>query len=316
MKSFALLFPGQGAQYVGMGQSFLLESAESAKLFDDACDILSLPLRQLMFEGPIEKLTATAIAQPAILLHSVLAFNALTKTASATFTCALGHSLGEYSALVAAGVMSFADALRAVHIRGTLMQEAVPIGLGGMAAVIGMDPVAIVNALLEFADEKSASYAICANFNGPLQTVIAGTKKGVLAASQKLKALGARRIVDLPVSAPFHCALMRPAQQKMADVLSSIKFADARFPIISNVSAQAETKGSRIRELLLLQIASPVRFTDCVSDVIKRGLKGDAYLELGPKNTLSCIVKKIDDECTTFNVDALADLAEFTRGLR
>ncbi len=308
MKSFALLFPGQGAQYVGMSASFLAEH-DSAKMVQEAEDILHLALRQLMLEGPIEALTKTAVAQPAILLHSMLVFNAVSKKIPMHVTCALGHSLGEYSALVAAQVISFKDALKAVHTRGTLMQEAVPVGSGGMAAVIGMEPAEIFAALQEFGDEKSPFYVICANYNGPLQTVIAGTIAGIEKASEKLKALGAKRIIGLPVSAPFHCALMRPAQEKMAQVLADIPFKDARFPIISNVSAQAETESSRIRELLLSQIASPVRFTDCVAELVNRGLKGNAYLELGPKNTLSSIVKKIDKESVTFNVDTVSDMA-------
>lgn len=313
MKSFALLFPGQGSQYVGMAQSFLAD-AKSAELLDKADAALEFPLTRLMHEGPIEKLTATAYAQPAILLHSILAYRALISTTKLNFTCALGHSLGEYSALVAAGVIDLFDGLKAVHIRGKLMQEAVPVGIGAMSAVLGMDPQEIVSAMAEFADEKAADYAVCANFNGPMQTVIAGTKSGVHKASEKLKVHGAKRIVELPVSAPFHCALMRPAQEKMAEVLSSIHFNDPQFPIISNVSAQAENKGSRLRELLLLQIASPVRFTDCVQEIVARNLGGDAYLELGPKNTLSSIVKKIHKDSATCNVDAHSEIAEFLRG--
>lgn len=311
MKRFALLFPGQGSQHVGMGRSFLAEP-QFAQLFEEADDTLSLPLKKLMLEGPIDELTKTAIAQPAILLHSVMALYALNNKLDARFTCALGHSLGEYSALVATGVISLRDALKAVHIRGKLMQEAVPVGFGAMSAVLGMDAHDIVQALAEFSDEKKPEYASCANFNGPLQTVIAGTKSGVARASEKLKSLGAKRIIDLPVSAPFHCALMRPVQEKMAEVLSAIQFYDAKFPIISNVSAQAETNGHSIRELLLLQIASPVRFTDCVTHVMKSNLKGDVYLELGPKNTLSSIVKKIDGDSIVNNVDGMTDLEKLS----
>lgn len=310
---FALLFPGQGAQYVGMGKNFLAHDS-SAHLFDEAQDLLSIPLRRLMLEGPSDDLTATAIAQPAILLHSMLAFNYLKERITADFSCALGHSLGEYSALVSAGVISFADAIKAVHIRGKLMQEAVPRGLGAMAAVLGMDAAEIVKALADFRDEKSDDYAACANFNGPLQTVIAGTKAGVSKASEKLKTLGAKKIIELPVSAPFHCALMKPVQEKMAEVLSAITFNKPHFPIISNVSAQTETDGSRIRALLLEQIANPVRFTDCVNRVVSEGLVGDGYLELGPKNTLSSIVKKIDKDGTTFNIDVPEDLVQLNRG--
>jgi [acyl-carrier-protein] S-malonyltransferase len=308
MTSYALLFPGQGAQYVGMGKSFL---AKRSALFEEAEDILSIPLQKLMFEGPQDELTATSIAQPAILLHSIAAFDCLQQEFDVSITCALGHSLGEYSALVAAKVISFADAIKAVHQRGLFMQEAVPQGEGAMAAVLGMDPELIVEALMEFGDEHAKDYATCANFNGPLQTVIAGTKLGVNKASEKLKALGAKRIVELPVSAPFHCALMKPVQKKMVDVLKILDFKTAQFPLISNVSAQAEVDGSKIRELLLTQIAHPVKFTTCVHHIKQAGLGGDGFLELGPKNTLSSIVKKIDASSKTLSVDSSDDMAQF-----
>lgn len=306
MTSYALLFPGQGSQYVGMGKSFL---ADYNELFQEAEDALSLPLKKLMFEGPLEELTATSVAQPAILLHSTASLLHAQKTLGFDIACALGHSLGEYSALVAAKVIPFRDAIKAVHIRGRFMQEAVPKGHGAMAAVLGMDASLIGDALREFADEKSAHYAAVANFNGPLQTVIAGTKEGISTASEKLKSLGAKRIIELPVSAPFHCALMKPVQQKMAEVLMNITFNDAHFPIISNVSAQAETQGPKIRDLLLTQIAHPVRFTGCVQYIKQAHLGGDGFLELGPKNTLSGIVKKIDADAQLANVDALEDVA-------
>lgn len=308
MTSYALLFPGQGSQYVGMGQGFLAIK-KSAQLIDEAEQILSLPLKRLMFEGPAEELTATAVAQPAILLHSLLAFYYWQEHSDQSITCALGHSLGEYSALVAAQVITFADAIKAVHTRGRLMQEAVPKGQGAMAAIIGMDPDIILEALRDFSDEHSDFYASCANFNGPLQTVIAGTKAGVLKASEKLKTLGAKKIIELPVSAPFHCALMKPVQTKMAEVLSKIEFNDAAFPIISNVTGQQETCGQEIRQLLIKQIVSPVMFTDCVTYIGQHSLNGDGFLELGPKNTLSSIVKKINKDCQTFNIDMPQDIA-------
>lgn len=309
MKSYALLFPGQGSQYVGMGESFF--STSHARLFEEADDALGFSLKHLMFNGPLDELTATAIAQPAILLHSIVAFTSLREQFNPTISCALGHSLGEYSALVAAEVLSLTDALKAVHMRGKLMQEAVPRGHGAMAAVLGMDAKNIVDALEEFSDENNPEFASCANFNGPMQTVIAGTAQGIKKASEKLKSIGARRIVELPVSAPFHCALMKPVQKKMSMILSSIPFNTARFPIISNVSAQPETDGDRFRALLLEQIASPVRFTDCIATINQQSLRGDGYLEVGPKNALSGIVKKIEEDCSTLNVDTAHDVAGF-----
>jgi len=185
----------------------------------------------------------------------------------------------------------------------------VPKGRGEMVAVIGMDVEAIVAALKEFGDVERDEYAACANFNGPEQTVIAGTARGIAKASSKLKSLGARRIIPLPVSAPFHCGLMKPVQQKMAEALLSITFNDAKFPIISNVSAQKETDADEIRRLLLLQIASPVRFTECVAHVREQNFSPDGFLEVGPKTALSSIVKKIDPASITRNVDVLQDIA-------
>ena len=305
MARYALLFPGQGAQYVGMGESFYHDYRH---LFDEAESALSIPLKKIMHRGPMEELTLTAIAQPAILLHSIAALTHAQKNLEFSISCVLGHSLGEYSALVCAGVMGFADAIKAVHQRGTFMQEAVPKGSGAMAAVLGMDALAIAQALKEFSHETSTHYAAIANLNGPLQTVIAGSKEGIAQASIKLKELGAKRIIDLPVSAPFHCALMKPVQMQMADVLNNIEFKDALYPVISNVSAQAETKGSRIRELMLLQITHPVRFTECVGYIKDNHLAQQGCLELGPKNTLSGIVKKIDPDMGLFNVDKASDI--------
>lgn len=306
MKSYALLFPGQGSQYVGMGQSFL-KSQAYATILAEAEDSLSLPLKSLMFEGPIDKLTETAIAQPAILLHSIICYYHLIENHQLQISSAVGHSLGEYSALVAAGVLSLKDGLKAVHTRGLFMQEAVPKGHGKMAAVLGMDANTIVSALKEFA---GSDYAAVANFNGPEQTVIAGTVTGVLKASDKLKSMGAKRVIELSVSAPFHCALMAPVAEKFSEVLSNITFNDAKFPIVTNVGAVAETKAEVLRNLLLLQIANPVRFTDCIN-FIKNHVSYDGYIELGPKTVLCGLVKKIDSKPLN-NLDDLEDLQKFT----
>lgn len=308
MNSFALLFPGQGSQYVGMGESFFNSHSE---LFNEAENALSLPLKSLMFDGPIEKLTKTSIAQPAILLHSIICFNEAQKFFKTLPVCALGHSLGEYSALVSAGVLSLTDTLKVVHARGCLMEDAVPEGHGGMAAILGMDYLSISEALKEFSN--APDYAAVANFNGPGQTVMAGTKSGLIKASAKLKSLGAKRIIDLPVSAPFHSALMKPVAEKLAEVLAKISFKDAQFPIISNVNAKAETKGEVLKELLLLQVASPVRFTDCVN-FVKNNYQNEKYLELGPKNVLSGLTKKIDEQAILINVDTKDDFLKL-RGL-
>lgn len=285
---------------MGMGKSFLSSHGD---FFEEAEDALAIPLKKLMFEGPIDALTETAIAQPAILLHSVICYDFI-KPKQLPISFALGHSLGEYSALVAAQVLTLSDALKTVHTRGLLMQQAAPCG-GGMAAVLGMDALSIVDALKEFR-AVGEEYAAVANFNGPGQTVIAGTKAGIAKAAAKLKSLGAKRVIDLPVSAPFHSALMKPVALKMVEVLSAIPFSDAKFPIISNVSAQKEVYGETIKRLLIEQISSPVRFTDCVQYIMDHAPTRN-YLELGPKNVLCGLVKKIDENGILKNVDTHED---------
>jgi [acyl-carrier-protein] S-malonyltransferase len=305
MTHYSLLFPGQGSQYVGMGKSYF-ETAVGTELIAGAEDILQIPLRRLMLEGPLSDLTQTAVAQPAILLHSYLAFKNLISNYDLPISSMLGHSLGEYSALVAAGVLDIKDALLVVHKRGLLMQDATPAGTGAMAAVLGLDADKIISILKELNNPDQEAYAACANFNGPAQTVIAGTKIGIARATELLKLGGAKRIIELDVSAPFHCALMRPVQQKMTDVLDTIKFDNAHIPVISNVSAQPETKGERIKKLLIEQIASPVRFTECVAHILQNNMSSK-FIELGPKNTLSGIVKKIQSQVSTASIDNIDD---------
>ena len=309
MTQYALLFPGQGSQYVGMGKSFF-ERLEGARLVSQAEDILGFSLKRLMLEGPQSALTQTHIAQPAILLHSYAAylyFMSENKENNLSISCVLGHSLGEYTDLVAAGVMSFEDAILVVHQRGRLMQEAVPVGCGIMAAVLGLEAPVISEILKDFSDVNLPNYAACANFNGPAQTVIAGTKLGIAEASLRLKEAGAKRVIELDVSAPFHCALMKPVQQKMSEVLASINFSDAQIPVISNVSAMPETCAERIKSLVLEQIASPVRFSQCIEAIFINNLLGQGFVELGPKNTLSGIVRKIRPQIFIANIDNSED---------
>lgn len=304
--SFTLLFPGQGSQYIGMGAS-VFSTEIGARLLQEAEESLSLGLKKLMLVGSDEELTSTAIAQPAILLHSVACFRLLQDRYNIEINCALGHSLGEYSALVAAGVLQFCDAIKAVHVRGRLMQDAVPKGQGTMAAVLGIDALKICQILKE-SGQNQADYVAAANFNGPSQTVIAGTKSGVAKASLKLKSAGAKRIIELPVSAPFHCALMKPVEQRMAVVLDAISFNNPNFPIVSNVSAQAETRADRIKALLIEQITKPVRFTECIETVLSLGAKN--LVEIGPKNTLAGLVRKMSD-IRVQNIDTLENLDTF-----
>jgi [acyl-carrier-protein] S-malonyltransferase len=306
MEQYSLLFPGQGSQYVGMGKSFF-DKNYGARLLAQAEEVLGLPLKQLMLLGPKEELTKTAIAQPAILLHSYMAYTCLRENYDISPASLVGHSLGEYTALVAGGVITFEDAIRMVHERGRLMQEAVPHDYGAMAAVLGLDAQRIIKILEDFNDLNAEYYAAVANLNGPAQTVIAGTKAGIRHVSEILKKEGAKRIVELEVSAPFHCALMRPVQERMTAVLTPIVFNDTQVPIISNVSANPETKGERIKDLLIEQIASPVRFTECITNLLNKNLDAKGFIELGPKNILSSIVKKIKPEIFIANIDGVDD---------
>ena len=306
MTQYTLLFPGQGSQYVGMGKSFF-DQDFGRKLLAQAEDILALPLKRLMLEGPQAELTQTAVAQPAILLHSYAAFLYYVDNYQHAPSAVLGHSLGEYSALVAAGVLSFEDALLTVRKRGLFMQEAVSVDSGAMAAVLGLDVDSISRVLEDFCDETQANYAAVANYNGPAQTVIAGTKLGIKQASERLKQAGAKRVLELDVSAPFHCALMKSVKIKMAGVLDKINFQDAQVPVISNVSAQPETNKEIIKNLLLEQIANPVRFTDCVNTILAHKLMGAGFIELGPKNILSGIVRKINPEFFIAHIDSVED---------
>ena len=238
MAKLAFVFPGQGAQIVGMGKDFYDNYDIAKKLFDEADDALGYSIKKMCFEGPEEELKLTANTQPAILVVSVIV-SAILKSNGITPAIAGGHSLGEYSALVAANVLDFKDAVVLVHKRGQFMQEAVPVGEGSMAAIIGLDDDKIVEVCTKISKDVGEVQAV--NFNCPGQTVIAGTAKGVDAAVEELKAAGAKKAVVLPVSAPFHSTLMAPAAKKLAAELEKITFRDAEFPIAANVNGELET---------------------------------------------------------------------------
>jgi [acyl-carrier-protein] S-malonyltransferase len=311
MKSVSLLFPGQGSQYVGMGLSFW-QSKTGISLITEAEAAIDVHLKKLMLEGPPDALTATKIAQPAILLHSYAAYLALGDAMALDITSAIGHSLGEYSALVAAGTISFVDGIKIVHERGRLMASAAPADGGAMAAVLGLNAEAIAEALTPLADPQDLDYAVCANFNSPEQIVIAGTKTGVAKAADLLKAAGAKRVLPLNVSAPFHCQLMAPVQEKIEPLFQKLEFKDPAFPIVSNVTAQPSTSGKEIKRLLLAQIVSPVRFTECVNNARAANKLGDMSIELGPKNVLSALMRKIVPGHAVMNVDEAKDVSLIT----
>ena len=284
----AFVFPGQGSQYVGMGKSLAEAFPVCRATFEEADAALGEPLSQLCFEGPDDRLQRTENTQPAVLTVSVAAYRLL---ASRGFEPAFvaGHSLGEYSAHVAAGTIGFADALRTVRTRGRYMQEAVPVGTGGMAAVLGLDAARVTQACVEAADGEVVAPV---NLNAPGQVVIAGARQAVARATDRARTLGARRVVELAVSAPFHCALMQPAADRLTPVLRALPVVDPRIPVVANVDAEPRRDGPSAVEALIRQIASPVRWEDVVRRLAFEGVR--AYVEVGPGSILIGLVRKIE----------------------
>ena len=312
--TLALLFPGQASQEVGMGRDAYDASAAARAVFDaaDAAleGVLDRPLSTLCFEGPEEALRRTEVQQPAILATSVALLRALEEKLAETGArlepaYVGGHSLGEYSALVAAGALGFEDAVRTVNLRGRLMQEAVAEGAGAMAAVMGAAPEIVAEACAKAA-EATGEVVTPANYNSPQQTVIAGTAAAVAAACEQATALGAKRAIDLPVSAPFHCALMEPAAQKLAPELARLVFSDASPPVVTNVEAEPNADAARIPDLLREQVTAPVRFSDMVARMKALGV--DGYLEVGPGRVLSGLIARIERRSRRANFSSLADL--------
>jgi [acyl-carrier-protein] S-malonyltransferase len=302
----AFLFPGQGAQAVGMGKALIEASAAARDVFDSADRALGEPFSRVILEGPDDELKRTKNTQPAILTMSIAALAALRERGVRAPDVVAGHSLGEYSALVAAKALGFDDAVRAVRARGTFMQEAVPEGHGAMAAVLGLDEAAITEALTALAVKGSETYCAVANLNGPGQTVIAGTKAGVDAAQTLLKEKGAKRVMPLPVSAPFHCALMSPVEPRLREVLDGIAFSSMNMPLVANVTAEPYQDSARTKQLLVEQVTAPVRFTEMAERMLKDGVTH--FVEVGPGKTLIGIVKRMDKERTYLNVEDPASL--------
>ena len=292
----ALLFPGQGSQYVGMGRDLADAFPEAKAVFDEADAALGFPISKVCFEGPEEELKRTANTQPAILTHSIAVLRTLEARRPerlAGAVVAAGHSLGEYSAGVAAGAYAFADAVRTVRERGRFMQESVPEGVGAMAAIIGLEPDAVTRACDDAAVE-TGKIVSPANFNSPEQTVIAGHAEAVMRASELCRERGAKKAMPLAVSAPFHCALMQPAADRLLPALDALPMHSPRIPIVTNVDAAAATTGSEVRIALVRQVASAVRWTDSVEKMAAMGVT--AALEIGPGAVLAGLVRRIRKE--------------------
>ena len=296
-RTVAFLFPGQGSQTVGMGRDLAAMYPVAQATFDEADAALGYKLSQLCWEGPEEKLKMTEVTQPAILTVSVAAFRVLREKGIAPNLVA-GHSLGEYSAHVAAGTLSFEDAVRIVRNRGKYMQEAVPAGQGAMAAILALALPEIEKVCAEAAQGEVVS---AANINSPGQIVISGAKAAVERAAELAKQRGAKRAVMLPVSAPFHCALMQPAQDRLAAELKAATFHPMNTPLVTNVDAEASTSPDKARDALIRQVTGAVRWTDCVQTLISKG--ADSFVEVGPGTVLCGLMRQIDRSRLCLNVE-------------
>lgn len=299
--SLGFVFPGQGSQAVGMLGDLAEEFPQIREHFEAAGEEIARPLWQIVRDGPESELIRTEITQPVLLTASVALWSVWKAQGGSTPVCLAGHSLGEYSALVCAGALGFADGVRLVHRRGQLMQEAVPQGQGAMAAILGLD-----DAQVEAACEGIDGVVSAANYNAPGQVVIAGTAAAVAAATERCKELGARRATPLQVSGPFHCALMRPAQEAFAAALDAVTISEPAIPVVQNVDASVASSAADLRHKLLEQMSRPVLWTACVQAMAGRGV--DRLVECGPGRVLAGLVKRIDKNLEAESIGTLDGL--------
>ena len=303
MKKIAFIFPGQGSQTVGMGKELYERFPVAKAVFDAADEALGFSITDMCFNGPEDELRKTFNTQPAILTVSIACYEVL-KEHGITPTIVAGHSLGEYSALVSAGALSFKDAVQLVRKRGQLMQEAVPLGEGSMAAILGLERQVVTDICHEAQAQFGAVQAV--NFNSPGQIVIAGKKESVEKAAEMLKAAGAKRVIMLPVSAPFHSTLMKPAAEQLAVELSKTAVSNADIPVVANVNGLIITNASDIKESLVKQADSPVEWEECIAQIIKSD--ATVFIEVGPGKVLSALTKKITKEIDSLNVEDITSL--------
>jgi len=302
MKPIALTFPGQGSQYVGMGKELFENFSVAREIFEEADDTLRFSVSGLCFKGPEEALRLTENTQPAVLTTSVAALKVLQAEKGVVPQFAAGHSLGEYSALVASEAFTFSHAVKIVRLRGKFMQEAVPIGEGAMAAVLGMEKEQVEKLCEEICSDEILTPA---NFNSPGQIVIAGHSKAVERAIERVKQEGKKAIL-LPVSAPFHSPLMKPAGERLEKALEEISVSDLKIPVVTNVEAEANTSKDRVKGLLVAQVSSPVRWEESMRKMIEKGV--EQILEVGPGKVLSGLMKRIDNRVETKNIEDLKTL--------
>lgn len=302
MSNLAFVFPGQGSQKIGMLSELAEQYSLIKETFDQASDVLGYNMWELIQKGEQEAINLTERTQPILLASSVAIWRLWNEKNGAIPSQMAGHSLGEWSALVCSGVVDFADGLNIVRARGQYMQQAVPVGEGAMAAIIGLDDKAIHEAC---ANAQSLGVVDAVNFNAPGQVVIAGSNAAVEAAMESCKAAGAKRALPLPVSAPFHTSLMKPAADNLADLVNTVNFSAPQVPVVHNVHAQTETDPETIKALMLEQIYSPVKWVDCVNQL--KNNVATTLIECGPGKVLSGLTKRIDREITSLATDSVAD---------